>query len=41
MGGFFFGLILGIVSGAIITGIAVANKWIDIEKINKDQNKTS
>jgi len=41
MGGFFFGLILGIVGGIILTGIAVANKWVDIEKVKEDQNKQS
>lgn len=41
MGSFFFGLILGIIGGVIFTGIAVANKWIDIDKVKQDQNKSS
>lgn len=39
MGGFFFGLIVGIIGGGILTGIAVANKWIDVDKVKQDQNK--
>lgn len=41
MGGFFFGLIVGVVGGIIFMVIAVGNKWIDVNKVKEDQNKQS